>query len=105
MKGNRRFPGGAGETGRGSNPADGGRLAGELDPRLADVWLEVFQTGIGFSGLEEEQLACLLRMAYLRGYSDGLWEPERGLLFRRLGIEVPPRRRPASRSRTRNWMT
>lgn len=98
MEGNRRALDGANKGGRDSNVS--ARLASEFDPRLAEVWLEVFQTGTDFSGVED-QLACFLRMAYLRGYSDALWEPVRGSLFHRLGIDVPPRRRRSPRSRGR----
>lgn len=66
------------------------RLSLAFDPRLLDVWaaaercdLDLDQVG-GAVGL-------LLRMAYLRGYEDALFEEERGLLFHRLGVPVPPR--------------
>lgn len=66
------------------------KLMLEFDPRLAEVWLAVLESDLD---LEEigEKLAWFLRMSYLQGYRDALSEPERGLLFRRLGVPVPAR--------------
>lgn len=66
------------------------RIALEFDPRLADVWLSVFASGLDLEG-KGEQLGSLLRMAYLHGYQDGLTEPESGALFTKLGLPVPAR--------------
>lgn len=66
----------------------GGRLASELDPRLADVWACVF--GVD-SEPSLEQIGWFLRMAYLNGYEDGLTETRRGALFEELGLGVPLR--------------
>lgn len=72
----------------------GARLAAAIDPRIAEVWTSLFA-----ADLEPEELAqqvgWFLRMAYLRGYHDGLCEPEAGSLYRELGVRVPSRRRPA----------
>lgn len=72
---------------------EGARLAAEFDPRLAEVWLLVFASGLDLEEGRGEQLGWFLRMAYLRGYEDGLCEPQRGALFRRLGLAVPRRAR------------
>jgi hypothetical protein len=90
----------------GSGAAPGGRgaggpqadLASAFDLRLADVWLQVFRSGIDVSDLSE-YVACFLRMAYLRGYEDGLCEEERGSLFSSLGLPVPRRRGAGGRDR------
>ena len=70
----------------------GVRLAMAIDPRMPEVWTCLFS-----SGLEPDELAgqigWFLRMAYLRGYYDGLCEPEPGALYRHLGMRVPRRRR------------
>ena len=78
------------------------RLALEFDPRLADVWLSVFSFGFEPEELAE-QFGVFLRMAYLRGYDDALNESERGELYRKLGVPVPPMRRvaPARTRRTK----
>lgn len=67
------------------------RLAAAFDPRLADVWVEVFASGVDVPD-RGAYLACFLRMAYLRGYEDGLCEADRGSLFTSLGLSVPSRR-------------
>jgi hypothetical protein len=72
-------------------PVSDARLAVEFDPRLADVWLQVFASGADLSEAAEF-VAWFLRMAYLRGYEDGLCEAQRGSLFSALGLAVPPRR-------------
>ena len=72
------------------------RLAAAFDGRLADVWLEVFASGECLSD-SLELLGCFLRMAYLRGYADGLCEAEPGSLFTSLGLPVPPRRTNSGR--------
>ncbi|MGH2707956.1 MAG: hypothetical protein ACRDJF_07015 [Actinomycetota bacterium] len=92
------------ETGDPREPAeDGWRIAAVVDPALAEVWAFIF--GQEFRADElAEHLGWLLRMAYLRGYEDGLCEPERGVLFSRLGLSVPARRSRSgcpSRKRTR----
>ena len=73
----------------------GVRLAMAIDPRMPEVWTCLFS-----SGLEPDELAgqigWFLRMAYLRGYHDGLCEPDAGSLYRDLGMRVPPRRRTAT---------
>lgn len=70
-------------------------LALAMDPRLVEVWSCLFS-----AELEPEELAAqigwFLRMAYLRGYHDGLCEPEAGSLYRELGMQVPQRRRPVT---------
>lgn len=66
----------------------GGRLASELDPRLADVWSCLFTMN---AELTLEEIAWFLRMAYLNGYEDGLTEVRRGALLEQLGMEVPKR--------------
>ncbi|HEU5002086.1 MAG TPA: hypothetical protein VFW71_04830 [Actinomycetota bacterium] len=72
---------------------NGLRLAMAIDPRMAEVWSCVFAAD-GEPGELAEQLGWYLRMAYLRGYHDGLCEPEVGSLFRELGMPVPRRRNP-----------
>lgn len=72
------------------------RLAAAFDGRLAGVWLEVFTSGAALSG-SMELLGCFLRMAYLRGYADGLCEAQPGSLFTSLGLPVPPRRTHSGR--------
>jgi hypothetical protein len=66
----------------------GGRLASELDPRLADVWSCLFSLD---AELTLEEIAWFLRMAYLNGYEDGLTEERRGALLEQLGMSVPKR--------------
>jgi hypothetical protein len=73
----------------------GARLACAIDPRLAEVWTTLFSAELSPEDLEE-QVGWFLRMAYLRGYHDGLCEPEIGSLYRELGVVVPPRRRSIS---------
>ncbi len=63
-------------------------LAASFDPRLADVWLSIFTSGIDFEE-ESQAVAWFLRMAYLRGYSDALSEETAGQLFLDLGVEPP----------------
>lgn len=58
-------------------------LEAEYDPRLADVWISVFEMWPG--GPVPEQLAWFLRMAYTVGYGDALTE-EAGGLFKNLGL-------------------
>jgi hypothetical protein len=83
--------GGQGMKEPGERAEDGFRIAAVVDPALAEVWAFVF--GQEFRpGELAEHLGWLLRMAYLRGYEDGLCEPERGALFSRLGLSVPARR-------------
>jgi hypothetical protein len=84
-------------SGRAEAAAHGGGLAAAFDPRLADVWVEVFAS----AGLSEsvELVGCFLRMAYLRGYEDGLCEAQPGSLFTSLGLPVPPRRTDCGRVR------
>ncbi|HEY8202274.1 MAG TPA: hypothetical protein VII47_13095 [Actinomycetota bacterium] len=76
----------------------GGRVAAAFDPRLADVWLEVFACGAALSE-SVELVGCFLRMAYLRGYEDGLCEAQPGSLFTSLGLPVPPRQTGSGRVR------
>ncbi|HLI56657.1 MAG TPA: hypothetical protein VKY26_06425 [Actinomycetota bacterium] len=73
----------------------GERLATAIDPRLAEVWACVFAADFDPDELAQ-QVGWFLRMAYLRGYHDGLCEPEAGSLYTELGIQVPPRRRRAA---------
>lgn len=75
-------------------------IALEFDPRLADVWLSVFASDLDLKAMGE-QLGNLLRMAYLRGYQDGLTEPESGVLFTKLGLPVPVRQAPAKKKGVR----
>jgi len=79
--------------------ASGMRLACTIDPRLAEVWTTLFSAELGPEDLDE-QVGWFLRMAYLRGYHDGLCEPEAGSLYRELGVRVPPRRRSLSTQRS-----
>jgi len=69
----------------------GDRLAEEFDPRLAEVWLDVFAFGLEHGSLPEE-FGWFLRMAYLKGYEDALTEPKPGSLYRKLGITQPARK-------------
>lgn len=73
-------------------------LAAEFDPRLADVWLSVFELWPAGAAVPE-QLSSLLRMAYVQGYGDALLEEQRGSLFQNLGLTPPPppARRPSGR--------
>jgi hypothetical protein len=82
---------GGGQSGAAQAPVDDDRMAAAFDGRLADVWLEVFASGAAPSD-SVELLGCFLRMAYLRGYADGLCEAQPGSLFTSLGLPVPPRR-------------
>ena len=75
--------------------ANGVRLATTIDPRLAEVWTTLFAADLDAADLSE-QVGWFLRMAYLRGYHDGLCEPDAGSLYRDLGMRVPPRRRTAA---------
>jgi len=75
-------------------------IAVEFDPRLADVWLSVFASGVDLKAMGE-QIGCFLRMAYLRGYQDGLTEPESGVLFTKLGLPVPVRQASAKKKGVR----
>lgn len=81
-----------GGPGIGSVMANGVRLATAIDPRMAEVWMTLFSSNLNAEELAE-QVGWFLRMAYLRGYHDGLCEPEAGSLYRDLGVPVP-RRRP-----------
>jgi hypothetical protein len=81
------------QGGAAARPVSDEQLRGVFDPRLADVWLQVFTSDLDLSDAGE-YLACFLRMAYLRGYEDGLCEAERGSLFTSLGMAVPARRNP-----------
>lgn len=82
-------------------PGRAEELTAELDPRLADVWGFLFASDLGPEELAEH-IGWFLRMAYLSGYQDGVCEPERGLLFRRLRVPVPPRRAGHGPSRGRS---
>jgi hypothetical protein len=78
---------------------DTDELAAVFDPRLAEVWTSVFTSEIDIEQVIAP-LACFLRMAYLRGYQDALDEPERGTLFRDLGLEpTPAQAKATSRNR------
>jgi hypothetical protein len=85
----------AAEPGLEGAEANGVRLATTIDPRLAEVWTTLFAAGLDATDLSE-QVGWFLRMAYLRGYHDGLCEPEPGSLYRDLGMRVPTRRRTAT---------
>ena len=78
--------------------ANGVRLATAIDPRLADVWTTLFAADFDAADLAE-QVGWFLRMAYLRGYQDGLCEPDAGSLYTDLGMRVPPRLRAAATRR------
>lgn len=76
-----------------------------LDPRLADVWQllwslqdEASEPGIDRQGCPVEQVAALLRVAYLQGHADAAAESDPGALYRELGVRVPTAsaRRPRS---------
>lgn len=69
------------------------RLAMAIDPRMVEVWSCLFAADLDSEDLAA-QIGWFLRMAYLRGYHDGLCEPEAGSLYRELGMRVPSRRRP-----------
>lgn len=73
----------------------GVKLATAIDPRLAEVWACLFSADFE-PGELATQIGWFLRMAYLRGYHDGLCEPEAGSLYKELGIQVPPRRQRAA---------
>lgn len=73
----------------------GVRLATAIDPRMAEVWASIFAADLAPEEFVS-QVGWFLRMAYLRGYHDGLCEPEAGSLYRELGIQVPPRRQRAA---------
>lgn len=89
-----------------SLPAEesGLRLAMAIDPRMVEVWSCLFA-----ADLEDDELAgqlgWFLRMAYLRGYHDGLCEPEPGSLYRDLGMPVPARRPRSTGSSPRSSST
>ncbi|MGH2718580.1 MAG: hypothetical protein ACRDJU_08380 [Actinomycetota bacterium] len=72
----------------------GVRLATAIDPRIAEVWTSMFASDLDPDEFVA-QVGWFLRMAYLRGYHDGLCEPEAGSLYKELGIQVPPRRQRA----------
>lgn len=74
------------DSGKGQPAAED--LAAAFDPRLADVWLSVFDLWPQGEPIPHE-LGWFLRMAYLQGYGDSLGERRRGDLFRSLGL-VPP---------------
>ena len=78
--------------------ANGVRLATAIDPRLADVWITLFAADLDAADLSE-QVGWFLRMAYLRGYHDGLCEQDAGSLYTDLGMRVPPRRRATATRR------
>ena len=90
--GTQRAEGPGTEPGFETAEANGVRLSTVIDPRLAEVWTTLFAAGLDAEDLAE-QVGWFLRMAYLRGYHDGLCEPEAGSLYRELGARVPPRRR------------
>lgn len=83
------------DGGAGGVPGYGLRLAMAIDPRLAEVWGCVFAADLEPEELAE-QLGWFLRMAYLRGYHDGLCEPEVGSLYRELGMRIPRRPSPVT---------
>lgn len=62
-------------------------LEAEFDPRLAEVWVTVFESWPDGEDLPP-QLGVLLRMAYLQGYADALTESRPGALFSNLGMSV-----------------
>jgi hypothetical protein len=73
--------------------------AAVVDPLLADLWPLIWSVSSDGS-VPAERVAALLRMAYLQGYGDALDEPERGEVFRRIGVRVPQEPAPKpSRSR------
>src|SRR5260370_15825166 len=78
--------------------ANGVRLAPAIDPRLADVWTTLFAADLDAADLSE-QVGWFLRMAYLRGYHDGLCQPDAGSLYTDLRMRAPPRRRAAATRR------
>jgi hypothetical protein len=63
----------------------------DLDTRLVEVWLQVWERDEWAVG----EIGSLLRLAYGRGYCDALTEPERGRLCRDHGFPVPIRSRAA----------
>lgn len=75
-------------------------LEAEFDPRLADVWLAAFSSGLDIAEVGD-RVGVLLRMAYLKGYQDSLTEDVRGEMFTKLGIPVPKPavKRPVRRRR------
>jgi hypothetical protein len=87
------------EIGNGAVEEPGARLAAVMDPRMVEVWACLFASDLTPEELAG-QIGWFLRMAYLRGYHDGLCEPEAGSLYRKLGMPVPARRPAAIRPRT-----
>src|SRR5207244_12058564 len=90
-----RTDGPGAEPGLEGAEANGVRLATTIDPRLAEVWTTLFLADLDAADLSE-QVGWFLRMAYLRGYHDGLCEPDAGSPYRDLGMREPPRRRTAT---------
>lgn len=75
------------------------KLEAAFDPRLADVWLAVFQSDVTPADLPPH-FGWFLRMAYLQGYEDALSEPDSDGLYKSLGVRPPRRSGPRAR-RTR----
>lgn len=75
--------------------------AAVVDPLLVDLWPLIWSTETEAGSLPPERVAALLRMAYLQGYGDALGEEERGSVFRRIGVSVPPLTPPPRSSRPR----
>jgi len=63
-----------------------GRIVAEFDPRLAEVWLAVFESDIDLEQVGQ-CFGWFLRMAYLKGYEDAMAEPEPGGLYANLGMK------------------
>lgn len=79
-----------GVAGQGAVPQPAGaadRVAVEVDPRLADVWAFLYSAALE-PGQVAENVGTFMRMAYLQGYRDALFEQERGELLRRLGVRM-----------------
>lgn len=93
---NLRTEGAGTDSGLQAVEANGIRLATAIDPRMVEVWTTLFAADLD-DGQLAEQIGWFLRMAYLRGYQDGLCEPAAGSLFTDLGMRVPPRVRASTR--------
>lgn len=74
----------------GSSMAFVDRAAVVMDPRLADIWAALWERDEACVPMDS--MSGLLRLAYLTGYHDCLVEPERGELYRKIGLRIPRRR-------------
>ncbi|HVE75429.1 MAG TPA: hypothetical protein VND22_01540 [Actinomycetota bacterium] len=65
-----------------------GKIVAEFDPRLAEVWLAVFESGLDLEQVGDS-FGWFLRMAYLKGYEDASSETDPGCLYSNLGLKTP----------------